>query len=72
MKYIVTELQTFADGSITTPSYAYDKRESAEAKYHTILAAAAVSKLPVHAAVMMTSDGGYIAAQAYEHGEADE
>lgn len=67
MKYIVTEIQTFDNDAISTPSYAYDDRLHAEAKYHTILAAAAVSALPVHACVLMTSDGRPIANQYYTH-----
>lgn len=69
MKYIVIELQTNKDGVVGNLVYSYDERNAAESKYHTILAAAAVSQLPTHAAVMMSSDGGFIASQAYEHGE---
>lgn len=67
MKYLVMEIQTFENGSMSTPTYAYDTRLSAESKYHAILSAAAVSALPDHAAVMMTSDGRLIANQAYHH-----
>ena len=69
MKYIVIELQTSQAGVVGNLVFDYDDRNDAEAKYHTILAAAAVSTLKVHAAVMMTSEGDYIAAQAYKHGE---
>lgn len=69
MKYIVIELQTNKAGVVGNLVYDYEDRNQAEAKYHTVLAAAAVSELKTHAAVMLTSDGGYIAAQAYEHGE---
>ena len=67
MKYIVMEIQTFDTGAISTPTYAFDDRLSAEAKYHSILASAAISKLPVHACVLMTSDGRPITNQAYTH-----
>lgn len=67
MKYIVTELQTFDTGAISTPSYAYDDRLSAEAKYHAILSTAAVSKLPRHACVIMTSEGRLLMNQCYTH-----
>lgn len=66
-KYIVMEIQTFPEGNITTPSWAYDMRESAESKYHTVLAAAALSTLPVHAAVLMTSEGYVLETKHYEH-----
>ena len=67
MKIIVTEIQKFADGTMTTPSYAYDNRNSADAKYHSILASAAVSALPVHSAIMFTEEGQYLDAQSYRH-----
>ena len=70
MKYLVTELQTFPEsqgGGMSTPSYAYDTQAAAEAKYHAILSSAAVSKLPTHAAVLMTSEGVVLESKAYFH-----
>lgn len=67
MKYIVTEIQTFEGGNISTPSYAYDDRLAAESKYHALLSSAAISKLPLHAVVLMTSDGRIVASQSYSH-----
>lgn len=67
MKYIVTEIQTFDTGAISTPSYAYDDRLSAESKYFSILSAAAKSALPVHACVLMTSEGMPLMNKAYTH-----
>ena len=67
MKYIVTEIQTFDTGNIATPSYAYDDRLAAESKYHALLSGAAISKLPLHAVVLMTSDGRVVANQSYTH-----
>lgn len=67
MKYLVTEIQTWDTGAVQNPTYAYDDRLSAEAKYHTILAAAAKSTLPMHAAMMFTSDGREIMHQCYTH-----
>ena len=67
MKYIVVELQTAPDESVANLVTSHDDRNAAESKYHQVLAAAAVSQLPVHAAVLMSSDGGFIAAQSYEH-----
>ena len=52
MKYIVIEFQTFANGTISTPSYAFDNVYAAEAKYHSVLATAAVSDVPIHACAM--------------------
>ena len=41
MKYLVTEIQTFENGAVSTPSWVYDDRNAAESKYYTILSAAA-------------------------------
>ena len=61
-KFIVLEIQTNVDGTVGNVVTAYDDRNQAESAYHSILASAAVSQLPVHAAVILTN-GGY----AYEH-----
>lgn len=67
MKFIVLEVQKFANGSISTPAYAYDTKQSADAKYHSILAAAAVSTLPVHTCVMLTEEGMFIKSECFTH-----
>ena len=60
MKYLVIEIQKFANDQMSTPTYAYDSQNSAEAKYHTILAAAANSQLPVHSALLINEEGNLI------------
>lgn len=67
MKYLVVELQTFENGNMSTPAYAYDDRLSAEAKYYSVLSVATKSALPVHACVLMTSDGRPLMNKAYTH-----
>ncbi len=67
MKIIVTEIQKFANGNMSTPSYAYDEQQAAEAKYHSILAGAAVSALPVHAAIMFSEEGFPLKHECYKH-----
>lgn len=67
MKFLVTEIQKFEGGAISTPSYAYDDRDHAEAKFYTILATAAVSELPLHAAIMYTEEGTPIMNKHYYH-----
>ena len=67
MKYIVMEIQTFDTGAISTPTYAYDNRLTAESKYHALLSGAAISALPLHAVVLMTSDGRMVQSQSYRH-----
>lgn len=67
MKYLVMEIQKWDSGIVQTPTYAYDDRNSAEAKYHSILAAAAQSSLPIHACVMLTEDGRLVRTEVYRH-----
>lgn len=69
MKYLVIEIQKFADGAMSTPAYAYDNAQSAEAKYHAVLSAAAVSALPVHSCVMINEEGMFIKGECFKHEE---
>ena len=66
-KYIVIEIQRWENGSMSTPAYAYDTKEAAEAKYHSILAAAATSALPRHAAILMSDEGFPLRHESYTH-----
>lgn len=66
--YIVTEYQTTGDvTSILT--YTYTDRNIAEQKYHEILAYAAISTVPIHAASMANEYGGTFKNEYYEHPE---
>lgn len=65
-KYIVIELQTNQDGSVGNLVYAYDAQPSAESKYYAIMSAAAVSKIPKHAAVLMTSEGYLMESRCFD------
>ena len=67
MRYIVIEIQTSADGTVGNLVTAYDTLNEAESKFHSIMAAAAVSKLPCHAALIVRSDGTLINSGRYEH-----
>lgn len=67
--YIVIELQTNADGAVANLVYQYASRDEAESKFHSILAAAAISSLPVHAAIMLTNAGTMVKSELYRHGE---
>lgn len=71
MKYLVIEVQTLEDGTIANIVNSYDAINEAESKYHQILAYAAQSALPCHAAVMLQSDGMYLKSQAYKKNEAE-
>lgn len=65
--FIVIELQTTAAGVVGSLVYKYDNLNEAEAKYHSILAAAAVSTMAVHACVIMTNTGTVVKSEFYRH-----
>ena len=66
--YIVIEIQTNADGTVGNLVWPFADRNEAEGKYHSVLAAAAVSALPRHSAALIGNDGFPYAYQCYEHG----
>ena len=72
-QYYVFEIQQYQNGEFGhIVHFAYDEnatkaRLKAEAKYHEVLAAAAVSTLPQHAASLLTSDGRLVMNQCYKH-----
>lgn len=68
MNYLVIEIQTNANGTIGNLVNAYTDRNQAEQKYHLVLSSAAVSALPAHAAVLMTSEGQLLERKCYHHG----
>lgn len=66
MKYIVIEIQKAADGTVAIPPInTYDSFFEALSRYHTILAAAAVSNVPVHTAVVLNEVGQEIRMDSY-------
>ena len=69
MKYIVIEIQVNQDGTVGNIVTSYDSLNSAESHYYTVRAAAAVSELPKHSAVIVDDEGGLIGARCYRHGE---
>lgn len=66
-KYVVIEIQTMDGGQVACLATPYDSQMQAESSYHSVLSAAALSALPRHAAVIMTSDGSVQMSQSYEH-----
>ena len=67
MKYILIELQTNRDGTVGNLVTAYDDLDHAEGAWHSVLAAAAISSLPVHAAVLLNNSGEVVESRHYEH-----
>lgn len=72
MKYLVIEIQTNTDGTVGNLVYSYDNRNEAESKYHAVLAAAAISALPMHTCDLIQADGILLARQCYVHEQATE
>ena len=67
MKYIVIEIQNNADGTTGNLINTYADREDAEAKYHTVLSAAAKSAVMIHACAMLTSTGEHVKSEFFTH-----
>ena len=63
--YIVLEIQ--ASDTIATTINSYEDRNTAESRYHQILAAAAMSTVPHHSAVLMNEVGDTIKSDSYTH-----
>ena len=77
-QYYIVEIQRHNDGEFGhIVHYAFDEdpKEAffkAESKYHEVLAAAAISGLPSHAAIMFDSTGYPLKNDCYEHDVAEE
>lgn len=67
MNFITIELKTNDEGG-TAADVLYSGRDERVAwqKYHTALANAATSGRPMHAVMLLTSDGGVVASERFE------
>ena len=65
LKNIVVEIQTYQDGNVGVLINDYDDMKQANNKYYTVLAAAAISELPQHAAMMFDNTGRIIKAECF-------
>lgn len=63
--YIVTEVQVNQNNEVAVLNSSYDNYNQAVSKYHTVLAAAAISNVDRHGAFLYTEDG-YIAQECYK------
>lgn len=66
--YIVIELQKNTEGVVSNIVTSYNTLAEAESKFYSILAAAAVSTVPVHSAVIVSEEGFPVANKCYKHG----
>lgn len=67
MKWVVVEIQSYADGTTGILSDSYGELNAAWQKYYTVLAAAAVSNVTVHTAIIMSYDGRPIESKCFKH-----
>lgn len=67
MAFIVIELQKDANDHVANIVTAHESQAAAESQYHSVLAAAAISALPCHSAVLVSEEGFPIAHECYKH-----
>lgn len=66
--YLIIEIQKSNDGTLAHLESVHATMGESEQRYHTILAAAAVSNVDVHSAVMLDDMGNRIKGETYYHG----
>ena len=64
--YLVLEIQKTGN-QIATLIWPFESRNEADSKFYTVLAAAAISSVPLHAAALLTETGGCIKSESYIH-----
>ena len=67
--YLVIELQTDNEGKTAHIATGYEDKNKAESKFHTILASASESNVPIHAASIMNERGEVERSEFYRHSE---
>lgn len=67
MKYLVIEIQTGADGKVSTLITQKDDLNEATSLFYSVLSAAAVSSVPVHAAVLLMNNGAVVKSEVFDH-----
>jgi hypothetical protein len=65
--YIVIELQKNAEGNVSNIVTEHATLAAAESKYHSILASAAVSEIPVHSAIIVSEEAFPVMHKFYKH-----
>lgn len=68
MKYIVIEIQKFADGTVATPPLSTaETLNAARSTFYSKCSIAAVSEVPVHTIILMTDVGQTIGLESFDH-----
>lgn len=65
--FIIQEIQTNGTQTALTPAITKTDPNEAESRFHSILAAAAISKVEVHTVIMYDEHGNVIKREFYEH-----
>lgn len=65
--YIVIELQKTKEGHVSNLVTEHATLAEAESKYHSVLAYAAISDIPVHSAVILSEEGFCVNSKCYKH-----
>ena len=65
--YIVIELQKNELGIVSTIVTEHPTLAEAESKYHSILAFASISDVPIHSAAIITDEGVTVSHKCYKH-----
>lgn len=65
--YIIQEIQTTNGASALLPAVTKADRAEAESVWHSIMASAAISAVPVHTVIMYDEHGNILQRGYYEH-----
>ena len=65
--YVAVELVTKQDGTFSVSTYKKETRDEAEKAFHSILAVAATSANPIHAASILNPEGKLLKNECYKH-----
>ena len=67
MKYIVSEIQSFANGQVQVLNYSFDAREDGEAKFYTLCAGGCKTSLPNYTITLFTDEGFILDTKNFKH-----
>ena len=73
MKYVIIELQKFANGTVAVPPVnTADDFFNASSIFHGKCEIAAISEVPVHSVVLLTENGQMMDYESFDHSEQPE
>ena len=67
MQYIVIEIQTGAQGTVSCVVNSYGTEAEALNKYYTVLSFAVISSVPIHSCSMLTEEGKELRHDCFKH-----